>query len=280
MAARSAWSGAITFAGFPISVKAYNLAKSKSGDSFKGLCPCHDEPIEQVKRCVHTEDVVPYEGLHKGVEIAKGVFRALPSEALAAIEGSQRSEVLEPERFAPLDSIPFHISTGAYKLVPNEKVPGSQKPVAILMRTLASSERALVTEWVPRAGARDAIVVVWSEQDELYATTMPYLTDLNEVPSSGLGDVAVSAQETSMFTQVIEANYVTEAFDMGAYSSHYKERRDEAVQLALAGEEIPQPVAAPVASGPDLMAAMAQALESAKPTAKKAGAKKKAKATA
>jgi hypothetical protein len=55
--ARSSWSGAITFAGFPIPVKAYSLHKSAAKDGFKTLCDCHQQPIVQVRKCVVSRPV-------------------------------------------------------------------------------------------------------------------------------------------------------------------------------------------------------------------------------
>lgn len=295
MPARSSWSGAITFAGFSIHVKAYQVVRSRAADSFKTLCECHKAPIIQHQFCSidgssrvarHTKDVAETAGeqdehghtlidVVKGVELSKGVFAEIPAESIEAIQSAERSISLEPERFCPVSTVPLDMATGVFRLYPNEKVPGATKPVAILWTALAQSERALITEWTPRAGSRNALVAIYSDDSGLRASTLPYPSDLNDLPADTTPLVEVTEAETSMFVQVVEANYNTAEFDRSVYTDSYGARRAEAIEKALAGEVIQAPAAAPVAAVPDLMAAMAASLDTAKPAGKKKAAPKK-----
>src|SRR5258708_2733247 len=98
--ARSTWAGAIDFGGFPISVKAYALLKSKTAaQSFKTLCPCHHEPITRLDTCGKDGTVIKtgtsLEPV-KGVEVSNGKYQALPLEAVEQITDAERSIMLEP----------------------------------------------------------------------------------------------------------------------------------------------------------------------------------------
>lgn len=255
--ARSSWRGSITFAGFPISVKAYNTTKSRSNDSFKTLCPCHGQPIKAPRVCATDGTEIPSSDLHKGVEVSKGNFVRLPDDALASIESAAKTVALDPS-FAPAHTIPLHLSTGSYMIVPDDKVPGSDKPVAILREALANGGYALVAEWTPRAGSRDSIIVMRPHPDGIIANTLPYTTELvADVPK--FVAPPVEEAERQMFEQVIAANYTPKDFDHTALVSRYKERRDAAVRAALNGQPIEAQEAAQTAV-PDMMAALKASL--------------------
>jgi DNA end-binding protein Ku len=275
MAARATWSGAITFAGFPINVRAYSAVKSRSSDSFKTLAPTDKLPVRQ--QLVDTNgDVVERADCAKGVEIAKGKFAELAPDAIEMIQSAERSVTLDVDRFAALESVPLHLATGTFRILPDSKVPGADGPVGILWNGLRKTRRALVTTWTPRAGSRDAILVIYAVEDGLVANTLPYEVELNELPAWAPEH---NEQAASLFEQFVATQYSTDDFDLGAFESTYKARRDAAVQAALNGEVIEAPASAEPAKAavPDLMAAMSAAVGD---TPKKAPAKPKAKAKA
>lgn len=285
--ARSAWSGAIQFAGFPIHLSAYTL--TKSAESFKGLCSCHGQPIKQDKFCSVDGTRVARSGeegdpnlitTSKGVQVARGKYVILPDEAAELIGRSDRSEVLAVERFAPVDSVAFVYSQMAMRLVPNEKVPGAAQPVEILWNGLRTTERAAIIDgWIARAGSRPQLLAIHADGEGLLANVLPYESWLKtDVPSHAFVE---NQQAAEMFEQVVNANYETDPFDHSAYTDTYTERRDELVQKALAGEVI-EVEQAPTqhTAAPDLMAAMQQALGQAKPAPKKRAPAKKSKAKA
>lgn len=259
--ARSSWTGAIVFAGFPIPVKAYNLVSSPSRESFKTLCRCHGQPIKQQNTCA--VDGTAVTDTDKGVEIAKGVFKALPLPALEAIQAAGKSAALEPERICPLDTLDLHMSTGAYALIADAT---AEKPVAILWRTLAKTDRALVTRWTMRAGSRDSIVAVHAGPTGLLANTLPFAAQRASVPASTAPSIAVSDPELAMFEQALGALYPNEPFDPAAFTSEYAQRRTKAIEQALAGEAISAPAAPAAAPVPDLMAALQASLSAVQTT--------------
>ncbi|HEX6973348.1 MAG TPA: Ku protein [Vicinamibacterales bacterium] len=281
MAARATWTGAITFGGFPIHLRAYNVVKSRSAESFKNLCPCHQKPVVMPKTCAETGDVVLTEDLLKGVEVARGDVRLLSEDAVEAIKDSEATRQLAIEQLPPRASVPLHLALGHYRLVPDDKVAGSEGPANILWNGLLGSDRALMTEWTLRAGTRNQLVAVHADEHGLNATTLPYVTDFNEVPEFAF---TRDPEATAMF----EAFSAQQGIDMDEFHHQqfvdaYGERRKAAVEAALAGKPIQVPEGAKAAPAvPDLMAAMSAALEGAKapakPKAKRAPAKPRTKA--
>lgn len=277
MAARSAWSGALEFAGFPIAVKAYSRTKSTSG-GFKSLCPCHDQPIRAPWVCATSGDEVARGEVGKGVEIAKGKVVKLTDEALAMIAAVERTELATVTKFVPRHTVALEMGQSLYALVPNDKVPGSAKPCELFYRLLDESDLCAVVEsFCPRSGAHPATALIHATDGMLQMSTLPYATDLNEAMPIQTG--LVQEAEVAM-AQQIAASLTEDTFDLSAYNDELSARRAEAVEKVLNGEVIEMPTAAPAAAVPDLMAAMQSHLATAKPAGKKKAPAKKSKAAA
>jgi non-homologous end joining protein Ku len=279
MADRPTWTGAVIFAGFPIYLRAFPLVQSRAGGSFKSLCPCHHLPIKQHKVCSNTGEVVDNGDLLKGVETAKDQFAVLDPDAVEFIRSSEGSDTVEVERFAPRGSLPLTYALGRYRLVPNEKMPGSEGPVGIFWNGLMATERAAVVPgFVPRSGSRDQLAVIVADVYGLDLLTLPFQSELRAPPEWA---PETNEQAGAMFEQFTEqAGYTMDDFSWPAYESGYEARRSEAIEKALKGEIVTVDAGAtPKPAVPDLMAAMQAALASTpakKPAAKKPRAKAKA----
>lgn len=263
--ARSAWTGAINFAGFPLNVTAYAVT-GKSATSFKTVCGCHEQPITAPKVCAVSGDK-PAE-THSAWQVSKDSLVVLPDDAVQQLKSSEGTGVLEIERFAPIDSIPFVFSKSVYRFVADAKVPGSQSPVNILWNGLRSTDRAAVIDgWIARSGSRPTTLVIHADDVGLLGNTLPYLTDLKDAPT---GTFTEDEKAAALFEQFVDTNYLVETYDIGAYTDTYAEERESLIQKAMAGETITvETTEAPKPAGPDLMAAMQAALgETPKPRAK------------
>jgi non-homologous end joining protein Ku len=287
MASRAAWTGAITFGGFPINIEAHTLLKSKAGDSFTNLCPCHHAKISQVRTCTVTGDEVHFEDLVKGVTQGRGknaTYVPLQPEVIEAIgEGvGERSAVLEIEELPPAASVPFYLATGRYRIIPDPDVPGSAGPVEILWNGLIASDRALISRWSKRAGSKPVPMAMRADVYGLTAVDLPFVTDLKaDAPEHKFTE---NAQAQAMFEQFATIQgYRTDDFVHANLVDDYAARKAELIAKAVAGEAIPvsAPAAAAQAAVPDLMAAMQAAMETAQaPAAKKPKAKAKSKTKA
>lgn len=257
MAARSTFAGALSIAGFPFNFRAFNAISSVKNESFKTLCKCHGEPIAQRNTCATTGAVL--DEVDKGVPHGAG-FHALPDATIESIKAVGKSVVLEPKGFPLVSTVPLTLATGSFRITHDPKVPGSDAPVATLWRVLHKTGRALVTEWTPRAGSPDAILVIHADDDGLLANTLPWAVELTGAPVGECPTTVVPDAQVAMFEQAITTLYSTDPFDLNAHASAYKERRAKAIEAALDGKEpvaAPEPEAAPV---PDLMAALKASL--------------------
>jgi non-homologous end joining protein Ku len=260
MSARATWSGAITFAGFPFPIKAYNLTSSSKNESFKTLCPCHEEPIKQVNTCAADGTVVSGTE-RKGVERAKGVYQALDQATLDQVQNHGKSVALDVERVVPIDTLPLSLSTGAYRLIPDTT---AEKPVAIMWNVLRDAKRALITRWTPRAGSRDAILAIYAGPDCLQANTLPFAHEMSAAPQTSAGSMMVAPAEVAMFEQALTTLYPNGDYVAQDFASDYATRRKAAIDAALAGTPMPAAATPAAPAVPDLMAALSASLAAAK----------------
>jgi non-homologous end joining protein Ku len=269
MAVRSAWAGAIEFAGFPINVRAYAVLQSASSGSFKGVCDCHSLPVKQDKFCsvdgtrvaraneqAGTNGLI---GVSKAVEVTKGKYAVLSEAAIESIESSQRTDVVRIERVCSLASIPLHTATGCMRLIADDKVPGAEGPAAILWNGLRDGHAAVIEDFCPRNGVKPQLLVVYADDEGLFASTLPYADQVQVSPGAA---PAIDDQQAA-------TTYPTDDFEHGYYVNHYKDRRDAAIATALAGGTVAAPQSAPAPlAAPDLMAAMQASLAAAGGTTK------------
>lgn len=278
--ARSAWKGAVEFGGFPIHLVAYTLVKSKSAESLKTLCPCHQQPVTMPKVCAVDGTAVNTETCGKGVMAGKSLH-VLDADALDALAKADRTNVLSINSLPPRASVPLHLAQKHYRLVPDKDVPGSEGPANILWNGLRGNERVLIAEWTMRTGSRTELVAVTADTHGLTGVVLPYATDFNEVPEFAFTEDPAQAQMFDAFAT--QQGIPSDDFAHSAIVDEYGARRKEVIAKVVAGD--PVEIAGAPASKPavpDLMAAMQAAMStvqpSAKPKAKRAPAKPKAKA--
>jgi len=278
--ARSAWSGAVEFGGFPIHLRAYSLIKSKSAQSLKNLCPCHGQPVVMPKSCATTGDPIDGEP-GKGIEVGKKLY-ILDDDAIDALAKADRTDVLTIKALPPRSTVPLHLGMKQYRLVPDESIPGATGPANILWNGLRGNDRTLIAEWVMRTGSRNELVAVCADTYGLTAVVLPYASDFNAVPEHAFTEDAAQVQMFVAFAT--QQGIPLDDFAHAAIEDEYGKRRAEVIDKVIAGEPVPVTASAPAkAAVPDLMAAMQAAMQSAPTTAStkaKAPAKSRAKAKA
>ena len=259
----ASWKGALSFSGFPVNVALHTRTKSRSSDSFKTLAP-NGQPIKQ--QLIDTDgNVVARDQTSKGFERSKGDYVALSDEQVERIESGQRSKVVDPVGFVPVDTIPLALAIGSYVVAPDEKQPGSEKSVNTLWAGLRKTGTAYVTTIKLRQ--RDSILAVWAENDGLYAATLPFASEIAQVPKP---EPVENETEAAMVATIINGMGIA-PFDHGAFASEYTTKRAQVIDEVLTGA--PAPEATPTADTTatvDLMAALtaAQAELTDKVTAK------------
>lgn len=277
MAQRSYWSGAIQFGPHTINVTAYPLLKSKSG-GFKNLCPCHKAPVQMPKVCSVTREEMDAATLLKGIEVARGDVREIDAKA---IEQAEKSRVLQITARVKVEQIGDLLRNGTshYNIAPDEKVAGSDQGTTLLWNGLRGNDEALIVDQVSlRAGNRPTLAALVASDSGLELHVLPYASDIHELPAPTPPEVEQAAGIFAQSCELFDVKLVE--FEHGEFTDTFAERRAELVAKALAGEPItvPEGAPAPKAAAPDLMAALAQALENAGPVAEKKPAAKKPRA--
>lgn len=272
--ASTAWRGALDVSGFPVNVRFYGRVKSRSGESFRQLDPKHKQPCSSVLRDVDGNDVERADVL-KGVEHGKGQYVALTPDQVELIAEGERSSLIEAEQWVPLETVDLSLALSTYMVVADGDVPGSARSANLVWNGLRASGLAYVSRLTMKSGSRDAIVVIYANDDGMFAATMPFVHELNDVPESGFH---VDQKQAEMFQKAVIGNVEVTDFEVEALESEYRQRRAQAIEAALKGKPLPKPVA----KGPlkqadaDLMALLESQIE--EPKAAKPKAAKKAKA--
>jgi non-homologous end joining protein Ku len=276
----STWKGAIEFGDYPMHVSLHNRVKDRGSDSFKTLAP-NGLPISSVYEDSDGKKVARSD-TKKGVKNGDG-FTALTAEAVATIQSIGKSTVLEPEALVFMDSLDLSISLKSYKVTHDEKVAGSAKPVNQLWNILLGAKLAYCTTITMKSGGRDAILVIYPREDGLYAASMPFAAELNQVPEGQFTADPAIQKKGKALAEAKHADLIDE-FDHESFHSEYRERRDDAIDKVLRGEEVvvPEAVIPDAPDTGDLLAALEGAVEDAgakagKPKAKKPRAKKSPK---
>lgn len=261
--ARATWTGAITFAGFPLPVQAFNFTPTSKSE-IKTLCDCHGEPIAQKNTCATTSAILTDAQQVKGVEVSKGVYHRLDQTAVEGLtNAAAKTTALEIERVCPRATLDLHAMTGGYSIVPEPK-KGAEKPVAILWHVLRKHDMAIVGRWTSRAGSRDSILAVYAGPKGLIGATLPHESQLSNAPVFAACDTAVADAEVAMFEGALTGMYPNGDYDAADFPSQFAARRQAVIDAAVAGQPIassPATAAAPAA--PDLMAALAASLQAA-----------------
>lgn len=267
MAASKSWSGGVeVIPGFPIHLTAFPVAKSTKNPSFKMLDPKFKQPVSQEFVDVKGK-TVERDATLRGAELPGGNIVPLTEKDIDAINAGQKTKVLEPDSFAPVDSLPLHLSDRAFYLVPDSSVAGSARPAGIFWNGLRANGLAFIAEWQKKANEHQTIVAIVADDRGLIGYQLPYPEQLYERPPWAFdGDdrievPEVNEQAQAMFGQFIEANAAVEVFDHSRYHSKTLERRRQVIETVLKGGKVKVEKAPAAPAGePDLMAALSSAV--------------------
>lgn len=252
------WRGALNVVGFNVNVALYKPTKKTRNESFKLLGP-DGQAVHQV----YVDDageIFKRADLGRGVEIAKDTFRALPPEALEAIESGTKTEIVEPAFFVKRGQIDMTKAIATYAVRGDDRVPGAGSAVNVLWNGLLARDLACCSTFSKR-GAMDSVIALWADGRGLWATEMPFEDEVYPQPDS---QFSIDDRAAAVFSQVIDRAYEIETdFDWARFKSEYKTRRMTAIEAVLKGEPVPTVnVMKPAPAVNDMLAALERTLES------------------
>jgi DNA end-binding protein Ku len=153
---------------------------------------------------------------------------------------------------------------------------GGEKPYRLLADALASSKRTVTTQLVTRG--KEQLILIRPYENGLIMHSLYYANEVRNFAEIAKGENSkLSEDEIELGATLIEN--MSDGFELGKYRDEYRERVQAMLEEKSKGQEIT--VAAPEGSQRaqiiDLMQALKQSIEKAKPVQKAAPAQRKRK---
>jgi DNA end-binding protein Ku len=208
----------------------------------------------------------------RGYEFTKGEYVQFTDAELESLE-TESSNNIELKEFIPLSKIDPVYFENAYYVGASE---GGEKPYRLLADALAKSNRAAIAQLVTRG--KEQLVLIRPYDNGLIMHSLYYANEVRDFADIAKGEnTKLSDKEIELGTHLIEN--MSDGFSPEKYRDEYRERVQAMLEEKSKGGEIT--VAAPEAPQRaqiiDLMQALKQSIEKAKPTQKAAPTQRKRK---
>jgi DNA end-binding protein Ku len=239
----------------------FHLLHEKCGSRIQNRYYC---PVCNV--AVERDDLV------RGYEFAKGQYVQLTEAELESLE-AESSNNIELKEFIPLSRIDPVYFEGAYYLRAGE---GGEKPYRLLVDAMVKSNRAAIAQIVTRG--KEQLVLIRPYQNGLIMHSLYYANEVrNFADIAKAANASLSLEEIALGAHLIES--MSDEFAPDKYSDEYRERLQAMLDEKSKGREIT--IAAPEAPRHgriiDLMQALKQSIEKARPKRKATPARRKRK---
>jgi DNA end-binding protein Ku len=241
---------------------AFNLLHAKCGSRIQNryYCPVCNVTVER-------DDQV------RGYEFEKGQYVQLTEAELASLE-TESSNNIELKEFIPLSKIDPVYFEDSYYLGASE---GGEKPYRLLADALAKSKRAAIAQLVSRG--KEQLMLIRPYENGLIMHSLYYANEVrNFAEIAKAENLKLSDEEIELGATLIEN--LSDGFELGKYRDEYRERVQAMLEEKSKGQEITvtAPEAPRHAQIIDLMQALKQSIEQAKPKPKAASVQRKRKA--
>jgi DNA end-binding protein Ku len=240
---------------------AFNLLHAKCGSRIQNryYCPVCNVTVERDNQV-------------RGYEFAKDQYLQLTGDELESLE-TESSNNIGLKEFIPLLKIDPVYFESAYYLGAGE---GGEKPYRLLADALAKSNRAAIAQLVTRG--KEQLVLIRPYENGLimhslyYANEVRNFADIAKAENSNL-----SEEEIELGATLIEN--MSDEFKPDKYRDEYRERVQAMLEEKSKGQEITVAVPEARAHGQiiDLMQALKQSIERARPERKATPAQRKRK---
>jgi DNA end-binding protein Ku len=240
---------------------AFHLSHSKCGSRIQNRYYC---PVCNV--AVDRDDLV------RGYEFAKNQYVQLTEAELDSLE-TESSNNIELKEFIPLSKIDPVYFEGAYYLGAGE---GGEKPYGLLVGAMVKSNRAAIAQLVTRG--KEQLVLIRPYKNGLVMHSLYYVNEVRNFADIAKGENAkLSDEEIELAADLIES--MSDEFEPEKYRDEYRERVQAMLDEKSKGQEITVAVPEARAHGQiiDLMQALKQSIEKARPKRKATPSQRKRK---
>jgi len=275
MAARSIWSGSVSFGLVNVPVKLYSATNSR-GVAFKQINSKTGNLVKQPKVDAVTGEKVEFADIVKGYEVSPSSFVTITPEELEAVAPKQ-TKMISIEEFVPAGQINPLSYDKSYYIGPADSTAGTDQAYRLLTASMRSTDAVGIGRIILRSKQQMCALGV-DDSGVLVCSTLMWGDEvLDSTGQVELGDAQVEPNETyvAMATQLIES--LTHDWDPAQYRDDYRDQVLAMIQRKADGELIEMVSDdTPAGPAPDLMAALAASLETVEAASEKKPAKKRA----
>jgi DNA end-binding protein Ku len=262
-------TGLLSFGLVSIPVELYPAIKNQN-ISFHWLHDKCGSRIQNRYYCPVCNVTVERDDRIRGYEFAKDQYVQLTEPELESLE-AESSNNIELKEFIPLSKIDPVYFESAYYLGAGE---GGEKPYRLLADALAKSNRGAIAQLVTRG--KEQLVLIRPYENGLIMHSLYYANEVRKFAEIAKGEnMKLSDEEIELGATLIEN--MSDGFKPEKYRDEYRERVQAMLDEKSKGEEIT--IAAPAAPRQgqiiDLMQALKQSIEKAKPERKATPAQRK-----
>lgn len=265
---RPIWTGMLSFGLLNVPIRLMP-AERKNELRFHLIDRRDQAPVQYRRVNSETGAEVPWQDVVKAYEYRKGRFVTIDEEDLRGA-ASERRELVEIDRFVPVDAVPLAYFEKPYVLVPDRK---AEKGYVLLRETLRQTKQLGLGRVVIRT--REYLAAVLPQGEALLLILLRYpeeLVDWQEyaLPDRPLDDYRVTPRELEMARELVEA--MEGDWRPEEYRNEFRERLSAAIEqrlqqqgkVAQLEQEGPPPEAA--TNVVDFMALLRQSLEKQRST--------------
>jgi DNA end-binding protein Ku len=259
--ARSLWTGSISFGLVNVPVALYSAVRDLDVH-FRQLHAKDGAPIETRRFCSEEDKEVPFEAVGRGYDLGGGRQVVLTDDDLAAA-APRKTRTIDIEAFVDVDEVDPIYFDHPYFLAPVGEAEGNLRAYQLLVKVMASTDRAALGRFVMRT--KEYLVLVRVRDGVLSLTTMRFHDEVrpaNDVDTGG-GRKPAKAQLDAAVA-LVEA--LSADWDPSQYKDCYRERLLAVIERKRKGKKIVAPKPGRDADGPppDIMAALKESLERAR----------------
>ena len=255
-AARSIWSGAISFGLVNIPVKLQSAVQDDNID-FDMLSKDDLAPIRYARIDSKTGEEVSYKDIVKGFQYAKGKYVVVTDEDFDKAR-PDIAKIIDIIQFVKEEEIDPIYYEKPYYIVPAK---GAEKSYKLLLKALDETKTVGLAEFMLRNRAH--ICALKNHEGVLLLNQLRYDEEVKEVPDVKTSNERITPKEIQLATKLI--NQLTETFNPAAFKDTYIAELRKLIKAKAAGKDIQiaEPRKMP-ATVKDLMEVLKQSLDKKK----------------
>jgi DNA end-binding protein Ku len=270
MAARSIWSGTISFGLVSVPVRMFSATQSKEL-KFHFVHKDDMAPVGYDKVRKDNGEHVDPDDIVRAFEVEKGNYVPVTEEDINRLD-IELTHSIDICDFVDLEEIDPIFYRSGYFLAPQE---GAEKPYALLVRALEETAKVGIAKVVIRN--KQHLAALRTYKDALVLETMYYADEVREPEVPKLPNIKPA--EVEMAKTLVEN--LSESFKPDRYHDRYRDELLDLIKAKAKGKKLPEPEEPEEGEVIDLMAALRASVErtqksKAKPRKKPAARKKTA----